>query len=56
MCKIKCTYVVVDNIQVRILGNGKELNLETMEALKKMIKLAHYKIQNDENGHRTPIA
>jgi hypothetical protein len=49
MCRIKCTYVVSDRVQIRVQGNGKELSIEEIEVLKKMIKLAHHKIQSHEN-------
>lgn len=43
MGKIKSTYANFDGIQVHILGTKKELSLETMAALKKMVKLAYNK-------------
>lgn len=39
--KVKGVYMVVDCITAHVQTNGKELSIETIQALKKMIKLAY---------------
>lgn len=43
MAKIKSTYASVNGVQIRVLSDGRELSIETMETLKKMVKFAYLK-------------